>query len=174
MESAAHSIFGGILIFILFPFLAFEGDQSYASNIFGRYNAPVSIFLSMSTAIITSVAIGMLIYGDNMKSLRIKDILNGLIAGGIVNGAASFYITTPFLAIVIAVTSTVLQYIFDNFVEKRLYNRFGLLSTHSFTVFCLQGLVGAIFAAGYNSKISDSNPSNGFSYVSSTLHGPGY
>jgi hypothetical protein len=34
IESIAHSIFGGIFIFILFPLLAFEGDQSYVSNLF--------------------------------------------------------------------------------------------------------------------------------------------
>jgi hypothetical protein len=65
-ESIAHSIFGGILIFILFPFLAFEGDQSFASNVFQRYNAPVSILLSMASAIVTSIGVGMLIKGDGM------------------------------------------------------------------------------------------------------------
>lgn len=116
----------------------------------------------------------MLVHGDNQRSLRIKDVLNGLLAGGIVNGAASFYITTPFLAVLIAVPAAILQYFFDNVMEKRLCRRFGLLSTHSFTVFCLQGLVGAIFAAGYNTKISASNPSYGFAFAASSLQGPGY
>lgn len=65
-ESIAHSIFGGILIFVLFPFLAFEGDQSYASNLFQRYTAPVSIILSMGSAILTSIGLGMLIHGDSV------------------------------------------------------------------------------------------------------------
>lgn len=65
-ESIAHAIFGGILIFVLFPFLAFEGDQSYVSNLFQRYTAPVSIILSMASAILTSIGLGMLVHGDGM------------------------------------------------------------------------------------------------------------
>jgi hypothetical protein len=76
------------------------------------------------------------------------------------------------LAIVIAITASVLQYFFDNFVEKRLYRITGLLSTYSFTVFCLQGLVGAAFAAGYSSKLTANSSKDGFTFSSDSLHGP--
>lgn len=42
--------------------------------------------------------------------------MNSIIAGGIAAGAASFYITTPYLAIIIGVFSGTFQYIFDNWL----------------------------------------------------------
>lgn len=53
-----------------------------------------------------------------------------------------------------------------------LYRRTGLLSTYSFTVFCLQSLIGATFAAGYNFKLNSNNSVDGFTFFNNSLQGP--
>ena len=79
---------------------------------------------------------------------------NSVVAGGIAVGTASFYITTPYLALIVGIVSGILQQIFDNCLEKLIYKKFGLISTHSFTVYCLQGFIGAVFATAYNGRIT--------------------
>jgi len=123
----------------------------------------------MGSAIYTSIGLSMLIYGDNLRSIRVKDVINALIAGGIANGAASSYITSPFLAIIIGTVSSIIQYFFDNLLEKRIYRKFGVLSTHSFMLFCFQSLIGAFFAEGFNKGIMKNNANNGFTYSPSTI-----
>lgn len=46
------------------------------------------------------------------------------------------------------------------------------MTTYSFSLFGLQGFVGAIFAAGYNNRVANNNNSNNFSYVNA-LTSPG-
>jgi len=105
---------GSIFLFVFFPFLAFEGDQSLQASNFHRYLTPISIILSMGSSMLSSFAISMLIHGDESSCIRIKDIANSVAAGGITAGAASFYITAPYLAIIIGSISGTLQYWFDN------------------------------------------------------------
>jgi hypothetical protein len=146
---------GSIFLFILFPFLAFEGDQSRQTSHFHRYITPISIILSIGSSVISSIAMSMLIHGDKSSCIRTKDIANSVVSGGIAAGAASFYITTPYLAILIGTISGMLQYWFDNWLEYALFRRIGLITTNSFSLFCLQSLLGAIFAAAYNSRITN-------------------
>jgi hypothetical protein len=102
---------------ILLPLLAYEADQSLQESNFQRYIAPLSILLSMGSAIITSIAVSMFVNGDNkINGVRVKDVLNAQIAGGIICGAASFYITTPYLGLITGVVAGVTQYFFDNFI----------------------------------------------------------
>jgi hypothetical protein len=172
IASTSQSALGVLFIFILFPFLAYEGDQSLQAPFFQRLISPISVLLSMGSAVITSIGVGMIIYGDNSQSIRAKDVLNAVVAGGVISGAASFYITAPFLAIIVGSISGLFQYLFDNVIERYAYKKWGHFSTYSYTLFCLQGLIGAIFAAGYNTSITNQG-SNGFVY-SSTMNNGGY
>lgn len=125
---------------------------------------PLVILLAMASAIVTSIIIGMLVEGETYK-ISIRDTTNAIIAGGVTSGAASFYTTNPFLALLMGFVSAITQYFLSKFLEKWIVGKLGRFSTYSFTVFCLQGLLGAIFAAGYNSRISSST-SDGFFYPS--------
>jgi hypothetical protein len=150
----------------LLPFLAFEGDQSLEGTDFQKYIAPVGIILSMGSAIVTSIALAMLIHGDNTENnVRITDILNAQIAGGIVSGAASYYMTTPYLGIITGVTGGACQYFFDNYIEKKIYKKWGIVSTYSFSLFCFQSLIGSIFAFIYDWS-SHNNGSSDFIFTS--------
>ena len=124
--------------------------------------SPIVILLAMASAIVTSIIIGMLIEGEKYK-ISIKDTTHAIIAGGITSGAASFYATNPFLALLMGFVAAIAQYFLSNFLEKWIVSKLGRISTYSFTVFCMQGLLGAIFSAGYNSRITSST-SDGFAY----------
>jgi hypothetical protein len=108
------SLMGIFFIFVLFPFLAYEGDQSLQGSLFHRYITPISIFISMGSSLMASICVSIMVNGDNSKTIRVKDILNAIVAGGIISGAASFYITSPFLAIIAGSISGSTQYLFDN------------------------------------------------------------
>lgn len=109
----------------------------------------------MGSSVISSIGMSMLIHGDKSSCLRIKDITNAVVAGGIAAGAASFYITAPYLAIIIGTISGMLQYWLDNWLEYAIYRKIGLITTNSFSLFCLQSFLGAIFAASYNGRIAN-------------------
>lgn len=57
-------LLGNLAIFVLLPYLAYEGDQSGRGTSFQRYIGPLTIILSMGSAIVTSVVTGMLVHGD--------------------------------------------------------------------------------------------------------------
>jgi len=91
--------------------LAHEGDNSNTISIFNLLNGPLSIILAMGSAVITSISCFSFKYGLE-GGLRVKDILNGVIAGGIVCGSASYYITTPVLALICGSAAAIVQFIF--------------------------------------------------------------
>jgi hypothetical protein len=114
----------------------------------------------MGSSTISSFGTGLLIHGDKSSGIRTRDVMNSVIAGGIISGAASFYITTPFEAIIVGSIAGISQFIFDNYLEKMIYAKLGHISSSSYTLFCLQGFLGAVFAAGYNIRMRTQN--NGF------------
>lgn len=83
---------------------------------FQRYISPISVLLSIGSAIISSFGTGLLIHGNQFNGIRIKDIMNSVVAGGIIAGPTSFYTTTPFLVIIIGSIAGIFQYLFDNFL----------------------------------------------------------
>lgn len=160
-EEALHMcLLGNLAIFVLLPYLAYEGDQSRRGTAFQHYIGPLTIILSMGTAIATSVISGMLVHGDKAEgNLRVMDLLNAQIAGGIASGAASYYATSPFQGVICGFIAAIFQYFFDNVLERRVFRRWGVVSTYSFSLFCLQSLIGAIFAFIYKATASSNNSS---------------
>lgn len=105
----------------------------------------------MGSAIITSVAISILL---NDGRLRVRDVQNGLIAGAIVGGSASYFITNPVYALICGVAGAIFQPIFENMLEINLYKRLGLYCTYPPAVFGLQSLLSAIFTAIYAARVN--------------------
>ena len=163
-QTVVLSLVGAIALFVLFPLLVFEGEQTYQSTAFQKYGASVAVLLSMASAVVTSIGVSLFVNGDRMDSIRIKDLVNAEIAGAIASGAAAYYCTTPFLPLLAGSIAAVVQYFCDNFIEKKVYLKWGVVSTYSSTLYCIQGLIAAALAAGFNSRTKSS--SNGIVFPS--------
>jgi ammonia channel protein AmtB len=78
-----------------------------------------------------------------------RDLTHGTIAGAISVGASSLYITTPVYAFIAGAAGGIIQVLIQNLIEKRASNTKLILSTVSWSLYGLQGLIGAGFAAGW-------------------------
>ncbi len=88
------------------------------------------------------------------------NILSGVIAGGLACGSASYYITTPFLALICGLLGAMIYFIFDNLIVIRLFNRFGAITTYSFSLFAPTSLIAAIVAAGFVNRLNEGTNNN--------------
>ena len=86
-----------------------------------------------------------------------RDLLHGIIGGGIVVGAASLYISSPIYALVAGITGGVVQGIIQNLFERRAAKNRTIVSTVSWSLFGIQGLIGAAFASGWKAVLYSSN-----------------
>ena len=122
----------------------------------------------MGAGVVGSFCLSALIHGN----IIIRDIIHGPIAGGIVVGSASFFITNPVYALVAGFAAGAVQSTIQS-IEKYFLRNKGVVSTVSWTLFGVQGIIGGVFATGYKAII-DSH-TNGFTYTNaSTNFNPGY
>lgn len=142
---------GSLVIFLFLPVLAAEGDNSIKRELFSGYVTPLCLILSMGSAIVTSIAISIFL---NNGTLRVRDVQNGLIAGGVVGGSASYFITSPVYALICGVAGATFQPIFENLLERNFYKRVGLYCTYPPAVFGLQSFLSAIFTAIYAARVN--------------------
>lgn len=78
-----------------------------------------------------------------------RDVTHGTIAGAISVGASSLFVTTPVYAFVAGAAGAIVQVLIQNLIEKRAARTKLIISTVSWSLFGLQGLIGAGFAAGW-------------------------
>jgi hypothetical protein len=71
------------------------------------------------------------------------------VAGAIACGASSLYITNPVYAFVAGSVGGITQTLIQNFIERRASNQKKIVSTVSWSLFGIQGIIGAAFAAGW-------------------------
>jgi len=112
--SVALATFGALIIFTFFPFLALDLDSFHGINTFNIYTGPFYVIIAMGAAIIGSIIVSCLINGYLIS----RDIIHAPIAGGIIAGSASFYITNPVYALVVGFMGGVIQAAIQNLVEK--------------------------------------------------------
>jgi hypothetical protein len=101
------SLLGALFIFVFFPVLAFEIDNTNPINNFNRFIGPLCVILSMGAGTIASIAISIIF--NNGGNLRVRDIGHSLIISGISCGSASYFITNPTFAIVIGIVASFIQ-----------------------------------------------------------------
>lgn len=141
------------MIFALFPILAYQSDAFNPFNQYSPYTNPLCIIAGLGSG-----AVGALFITTLMNGIIIfRDLIHGVIAGAIVVGASSLYISNPLYAIVAGLTGGIIQAVIQNVIERSAAKRRIIISTVSWSLFGIQGLVGAAFAAGwkavlYNSK----------------------
>ena len=78
-------------------------------EVFSNYVTTVSLVLTMGTAIATGVAFIAFLKG----TLIIRSVLHCLIAGLVMGGTASYYVTNPGISIMLGFIAAVLQVAFD-------------------------------------------------------------
>lgn len=98
----------------------------------------------------------------------VRDVLHGPIAGAIAVGASSLYIANPVYALVAGASGGIIQVLIQNLIEKPASKKRVIISTVSWSLFGIQGIVGAAFAAGWKAILYTSN--NGMTVENSTLY----
>ena len=120
----------------------------------------------MSSSAMVGVGISMLI----CNGLVARDFINCLIAGGVAAASASMYFTNPVWAMILGSGSGIFQILIQRYVEKKWAVKNGIISTHSFTLFGIQGIWGGIYASIFR-RVIDGQP-NGFTFDDDLLENP--
>jgi hypothetical protein len=167
ITSLTYSLFGTLIIFALFPVLAYDIDNFSPFSIFNLTNGPLSVLVGMGASIVGAYSVSSIINGTVIT----RDLIHAHIAGGIVVGAV--FVTNPVYSFVAGFTAGALQSIIQNAVEAPAMRKTSVLSTISWSILGIQGFVGGVFATGYR-DILDYN-SNGLTYTASSINlNPGY
>jgi hypothetical protein len=104
------AIFGSLIIIVFFPFLSLDPDAYTPINPFSINNSTLSLVLAMSAGVFGAFSATTFINGR----IVIRDIVNSPIAGGIVAGSASFFITNPVYAVIAGFTGGLVQTLIQN------------------------------------------------------------
>lgn len=86
-----------------------------------------------------------------------RDVIHGPIAGAIAVGASSLFITNPTYALVAGAGGGIIQALLQNIVERKFTNDKNIFSTVSWSLFGIQGIIGAAFAAGWKAILFTKN-----------------
>ena len=160
-SSATFALLGTLFIWIFFPILSMDYLNTNIS-FSPTYTGPYSVIFALCGATIASFMMSTLLN----EGVLIRDIIYGPIAGGVASSTASFWIVNPVYAIVIGVVAGSIQVIIMNLIEKKVARERSIFNTFSFSLFGIQGLIGAIFAAIWNAAIR--SRTEGFVYDFST------
>ena len=149
---------GTLFTWVFFPVLAADYlDTSIAVHTY--YTAPYTVWYSLAAATVTSFALSPL-FNDGVQ---IRDIVFGPVAGGVVACTAAYYVVNPVYGMVMGTVAGAVQVVIMNLVEKKVAMTKSIFNTFSFTLFGVQGMIGACFAAiwyaGVRSKMY------GFEYI---------
>lgn len=86
-----------------------------------------------------------------------RDLLHGPVAGAIAVGASSLFIANPMYALVAGAAGGIIQTLLQNIVERHFINSKVIVSTVSWSLFGIQGIIGAGFAAGWKAILFTNN-----------------
>ena len=133
---------------------------------FTNYTSPLSLLLTMGSAIVVGSAVSVLSHGF----VVVREVQDALVAGVVVGGSASYVITNPLFSVICGFTAAVLQPLFELVVEKPLSKRLGLISTYSTIPFAFQSIVGGILMSILTIR-TRMTVNDGFAFSSETSSG---
>ena len=141
-ESVLYSILGALFIFLLFPFLALDIDAYIFQNTFAPYTSPLIIIMAMGAGLTGALILTILINGY----IIVRDLTHGMVAGAIAVGAGSLYIFNPSFPIITGFIGGSLHTVFQNKIERGAIKKGYFISTVSWSLFGIQGIIGGFFA----------------------------
>jgi ammonium transporter Rh len=156
-SSAAFALIGTLLTWVFFPVLAMDFSDFSVSET-PIYTGPYGVIFALCAATIASFIFSALLN----DGIVVRDIIYGPIAGGVASSTASYWVVNPVYCVVIGAVAGTLQVIIMNLLEKKIAKSGSIFNTFSFTLFGIQGLIGAIFAAIWSAGIRTNQ--YGFNY----------
>lgn len=129
------------------------------NNKFLRYTSIICVILSIAASTLTTISISLISKG----ALIVRHLVYGPIAGAVIGGASAYYTTNPVYAIVIGVIGGIIQTICMLIKESVVNKGMKPITTVSFSLFGLQGLIGSAIAIGW--KAIAEYDSNNLPYV---------
>jgi len=99
------SLVGSAFIWVFFPVL----NMDIPNTLFVFSNAGISTIFSISTCVISTIAMSLIANGR----LQYRDLLTAPILGGVIIGSSSTYIYNPAEAIIFGFIASFLQIIFN-------------------------------------------------------------
>jgi hypothetical protein len=87
--------------------------------------------------------------------INIRDLINGIIAGGVAMLCTSFFIKSVIFSLIIGSTAGLVQVLVQNLVERKLAKNLNIINTYSFCLFGVQGFIGSIYASIFRSVYND-------------------
>jgi hypothetical protein len=85
-------------------------ENTNSFNTFYLYSGPTSLLLGMGASLVSAICVSILVN----ENIIIRDVVHAPIAGGIVVGSASFFISNPVYAIVAGFTAGAVQSLIQN------------------------------------------------------------
>ncbi len=128
------------------------------NNKFLRYTSIICVILSIAASTLTTISISLISKGG----LVVRHLVYGPIAGAVIGGASAYYTTNPVYAIVIGVVGGIIQTICMLIKENVVNKGMKPITTVSFSLFGLQGLIGSAIAIGWKAIVE--NNSDNFTY----------
>jgi hypothetical protein len=158
------------MLFAVFPILTTDSETSERyknwypinfTNGVSTYNVPLSIWFAMSSSLSLGYAFSTLINGKVVA----RDFINSLVAGGVAACSAGVFFTNPVWAMVLGSTCGIVQAIVQRTIEQSVANNSRIFHTYSFTLFGVQGLIGAIFASIFSAVIIHKDDSIAYNHA---------
>ena len=135
------------------------------------YRIPLSVWYTISASTLVALAGSIIVNGKPIA----RDMINGVVAGGVCSLTASYYLTNPVWSQVLGCAAGLLQMLGQSVVETKWAKSKPIIATYSFTVFGLQGILGGIWSSIFTRVILDNEARrDGFEFDLITMRAAGW
>lgn len=153
MHSSTLAVIGTAFIWVFFPTFVMD-PPALTSKICPTaiYTTPITVLYGLASSTIMAISTSFVLN----EKLMIRDILHGPVAGGITVASAGYYITNPVWGILIGSVAGIIQPVINYFEHKHSLKN-NIVTTISFGLFGINGLVGAAWASVWRAVIISRN-----------------
>lgn len=160
IHSSSMALIGVAFIWVFFPSITMDAPAEINTiSPSSLYRTPISIIYALAASLLMSISLSMVIY----QKVMIRDAIHGIVAGGIVVASAGFYISNPVWAMLMGSVAGIVQ-CGINYLEYRHAKSEKIITTTSFALFGVQGLIGSIWALIWNYVARNNNASGLYNF----------